>query len=82
MSSFANPARARERMSNVVDLFTDQLAGAAKTTERYVRSKPWQAVAAITLASLAAGAVVTRNVRRARRRRADTAAAASEVSGG
>lgn len=81
MSTLANATQARERVSNVVNLFTDQLADAAKTTERYVRSNPWQAIAALALASLAAGVVVTRNVRRARRYRSNSAAAASKVSG-
>jgi hypothetical protein len=68
--------------SNVVSLFADQLTGAAKSTERYVRSNPWQTAGALAVVGLAAGLALTRRTLRFRRRRADLAAAASEVSGG
>jgi glycine zipper-containing protein DUF883 len=67
--------------SNVVSLFADQLTGAAKNTERYVRSNPWQAAGALVVVGLAAGVALTRGARRFLRHRAD-AGAASEVSGG
>jgi len=68
--------------SNVVSLFADQLTGAAKTTERYVRSNPWQAAGALAVVGVAAALALVRGTRRFRRRRADPSGAASEVSGG
>ena len=68
--------------SNVVSLFADQLTGAAKSTERYVRSNPWQTAGALAVVGLAAGLALTRSTRWFRHRRADLAGAASEVSGG
>ena len=68
--------------SNVVSLFADQLTGAAKSTERYVRSNPWQTAGALAVVGLAAGVALLRGTRRIRRRRADISGAASEVSGG
>ena len=68
--------------SNVVSLFADQLTGAAKSTERYVRANPWQAAGALAVLGLAAGRALTRGALRLRRRRADLSGAASEVSGG
>jgi hypothetical protein len=68
--------------SNVVSLFADQLTGAAKSTERYVRSNPWQTAGALAVVGVAAGLALVRGARRFRRRRADLSAAASEVSGG
>ncbi len=72
--------------SNVVSLFADGLTGAAKSTERYVRSNPWQAAGALAVVGLAAGLVLSRGVllrgpRRFRRRMADHSGA-TEVSGG
>jgi len=68
--------------SNVVSLFADQLTGAAKSTERYVRSNPWQSAGALAVVGLAAGLALMRGTRRSRRRKADLSGAASEVSGG
>jgi hypothetical protein len=68
--------------SNVVSLFADQLTGAAKSTERYVRSNPWQAAGALAVMGLAAGLALVRGTRRIRRRRAGLSGAPSEVSGG
>ena len=69
--------------SKVVSLFADQLTGAAKNTERYVRSNPWQAASALAVVGLAAGLALTRATRRLRRRReADLSRAVSELSGG
>jgi hypothetical protein len=68
--------------SNVVSLFADQLTGAAKSTERYVRSNPWQTAGALAVVGLAAGLALMRGTRWFLRRRADLAAAASEVAGG
>jgi DUF883 C-terminal glycine zipper region len=68
--------------SNVVSLFADQMTGAAKSTERYVRSNPWQAAGALAVVGLAAGLALARGTRRFRRSRADLSGAASEVSGG
>ena len=72
----------RDRMSNVVSPFAEQLAGAAKNTERLVRSNPWQAVGAIAVVGLAAGILVGRGARRVRRFASDRSSASSEVSGG
>jgi hypothetical protein len=66
--------------STVVSLFTVQLTGAAKSTERYVRSNPWQAAGALAVVGLAAGLALIRGTRRFRR--ANASGAASEVSGG
>jgi ElaB/YqjD/DUF883 family membrane-anchored ribosome-binding protein len=82
MSSLAEQTVGRDRMSNVVSLFADQLTGAAKSTERYVRSNPWQAAGALAIVGLAVGLVLTRGTRRFRRRGPDFSGAASEVSGG
>jgi hypothetical protein len=68
--------------SNVVSLFADQLTGAAKSTERYVRSNPWQAAGALAVVGLAAGLALIRGARRFRHRRTNASGAASEVSGG
>jgi hypothetical protein len=68
--------------SNVVSLFADQLTGAAKSTERYVRSNPWQAAGALAVVGLAAGLALIRGTRRFRNRRLNASGAASEVSGG
>jgi ElaB/YqjD/DUF883 family membrane-anchored ribosome-binding protein len=82
MSNLAQQTVGRDRMSNVVSLFADQLTGAAKTTERYVRSNPWQAAGALAVVGLAAGLLLMRGTRRFRNGRADPSGAASEVSGG
>ncbi len=70
--------------SNVVSLFADQLTGAAKSTERYVRSNPWRTAGALAIVGVAAGLALVRGTRRFRHRRADPdpSGAASEVSGG
>jgi hypothetical protein len=68
--------------SNVVSLFADQLTGAAKSTERYVRSNPWRAAGALAVVGLAAGLALARGARRFWRRRDGPSGAASEVSGG
>jgi hypothetical protein len=68
--------------SNVVSLLADQLTDAAKSTERYVRSNPWQAAGALAVVGLAAGLALTRGTRRFRRPSADLSGAASQVSGG
>lgn len=68
--------------SNVVSLFADQLTGAAKSTERYVRSNPWQAASALAVVGLATGFALMRGTRRFQSRRADLSGIASEVSGG
>jgi hypothetical protein len=68
--------------SNVVSLFADQLTGAAKSTERYVRSNPWQSAGALAVMGLAAGLALMRGTRKFRRRGTDVSGAASEVSGG
>jgi ElaB/YqjD/DUF883 family membrane-anchored ribosome-binding protein len=81
MSSLTRATDVRDRVSNVVSLFAEQLAGAAKNTERLVRSNPWQA-AAIAVVGLAAGILVARGARRVRRSASDRSSASSEVSGG
>jgi ElaB/YqjD/DUF883 family membrane-anchored ribosome-binding protein len=82
MSSLAEQTVGQDRMSNVVSLFADQLTGAAKSTERYVRSNPWQVAGALALVGLAVGLVLTRGTQRFGRRGPDFSSAASEVSGG
>lgn len=81
MKTLADPTVVRDRVSNVVDLFTDRLAGAAKSTDGFVRSNPWQAVGSIALVGLAAGLLVARGARRMRRP-ASPEGASAEVSGG
>jgi hypothetical protein len=73
--------------SKAVGLFADQLTGAAKSTERYVRSNPWQAAGALAVVGLATGLALSHRTRRLltrpfQRRRADLSGAASEVMGG
>jgi hypothetical protein len=57
----------------------------ARATDGFVRSSPWRAAAAVALAGVAAGVLVSRGVRRARSRAApadDASDVASELSGG
>jgi hypothetical protein len=77
------------KVSHAVSSLADQLVGAAKSTDGYVRSNPWRALGAVALAGLAAGVVTTLSTRRLRRRAVDRSAAGrnsdsivSEVSGG
>jgi ElaB/YqjD/DUF883 family membrane-anchored ribosome-binding protein len=81
MKTLADQPVVRDRISNVVDLFTDRLAGAAKSTDGFVRSNPWQAVGSIALVGLAAGLLVARGARRMRKP-ASLAGSPSEVTGG
>jgi len=91
--------RARDvggRVSNVVGSLADELVsglrgwtskarGAAQTTDGFVRSSPWRAAAAIAVAGVAAGILVSRSARRAHRRAAEDAdidSTSSEVLGG
>jgi ElaB/YqjD/DUF883 family membrane-anchored ribosome-binding protein len=60
------PANLRERLSNVVELFAEQLTGAARGTGQYVRANPWQTVGAVALMAMAAGMLVGRATRRVR----------------
>ncbi|HWJ34135.1 MAG TPA: hypothetical protein VNR70_02655 [Steroidobacteraceae bacterium] len=67
--------RVSDAVSSLADQLVDGVQGwtsrarsAAKTTDGFVRSSPWQAVGAIALAGVAAGILVSRGVRRARRR--------------
>jgi ElaB/YqjD/DUF883 family membrane-anchored ribosome-binding protein len=82
------------RVSNVVGSLADHLVSgvqgwsskarsAAETTDGFVRSSPWRAAGAIAVAGLAAGILVSRSARRARRRAADANIdSTSEVLGG
>ncbi|MDB6083373.1 MAG: hypothetical protein JWN43_1254 [Gammaproteobacteria bacterium] len=64
--------------------FTSKARSAAKSTDGFVRSSPWQVMGATVLAGLAAGILVSRGVRRARRRAHDddSPELTSEVQGG
>jgi len=62
--------------------WTSKARSAAKSTDGFVRSSPWQAAGAVALAGLAAGILVSRSARRARQRVSDPNLATSEVSGG
>jgi ElaB/YqjD/DUF883 family membrane-anchored ribosome-binding protein len=70
-----------KRVSDAVSSFADQLAGSLKTTDGFVRSRPWQTAGAIALAGVAAGMLVSRRVRR-RAAKNDNHDFTSEVSGG
>ncbi len=61
-----------------------QLMGAARGTDRLVRSSPWRAVGTVALAGLAAGILVSQGAQWRRRRSASGAdqRADSEVAGG
>jgi ElaB/YqjD/DUF883 family membrane-anchored ribosome-binding protein len=85
-----NPREAGARISSAVSSLGSQLVdgvqawgtkakGAARTTDRFVRTSPWQAAGVVTVAALAA-AVVAARVRRARRAR--SAAVDDCLSGG
>jgi ElaB/YqjD/DUF883 family membrane-anchored ribosome-binding protein len=57
--------------------------GAAKTTDGFVRSSPWQVVGVVALAGIAAGFLVAQGARAARRRaRAARIDSSSEMTGG
>jgi ElaB/YqjD/DUF883 family membrane-anchored ribosome-binding protein len=84
-----------DRLSKVLNSFTGQVSdslqewrvkarAAAKSTDGYVRSRPWQAVGAIALAGVAAGVLYAVTVRQARRRgrMQDATDATSEPLGG
>jgi ElaB/YqjD/DUF883 family membrane-anchored ribosome-binding protein len=89
---------AGSHISNALGSFAGQLVDgvrdwrwkaktAARTTDGFVRSSPWQAAGAIAVAGVAAGILVSWSMRRARRRAvldADEARVdgVSEVSGG
>jgi len=68
------------RVSNAVSSLADQVAGGLKTTDGFVRTRPWQAAGAIALVGVAAGLLVSRRARRALKN-ANTEST-SEVSGG
>lgn len=61
-----------------------QLIGAARGTDRFVRSSPWRAVGTMALAGLAAGFLVSQGTRWRQRRSAAgrNSQADSEVVGG
>jgi hypothetical protein len=61
-----------------------QLVGAAKGTDRFVRSNPWRAVGTMALAGLAAGILVSKGAQYRTRREAAARGhdADSEVAGG
>jgi F0F1-type ATP synthase assembly protein I len=61
-----------------------QLVGAARGTDRFVRTSPWRAVGTMALAGLAAGFLVTQGTRWHQRRSAvgRNSRADSEVAGG
>jgi hypothetical protein len=73
-----------DQLVHGVEGWTTKARSAAKSTDGFVRSSPWQAVGVIALAGVAAGMLVSRSVRRARRRAATTAntEGSSEVLGG
>lgn len=70
-----------DRILNGMGSLADQLVGAVKGADGFVRGSPWQAVGAVALAGVAAGILVTRGVRRARNG-ALTHDSISEVTGG
>jgi ElaB/YqjD/DUF883 family membrane-anchored ribosome-binding protein len=84
-----------ERVSKALNTFTDQVTdsvqewqskarSAARSTDNFVRSSPWQVVGAVALAGLATGVLVTMSARRARQLARDgyTADATAETLGG
>jgi ElaB/YqjD/DUF883 family membrane-anchored ribosome-binding protein len=76
------------QVADGVQNWTSKAKTAARTTDGAVRSSPWQVAGAVALVGLAAGILVSRSARRARRAAheasADSASAnsSSELSGG
>jgi ElaB/YqjD/DUF883 family membrane-anchored ribosome-binding protein len=83
------------RVSSAVNALADQVVdgvqdwtskarSAARRTDGFVRSSPWQAMGAMALAAVAAGILVSRGMRRARKRAHpdDNPELTSEVLGG
>jgi len=63
--------------------WTARARSAAQSTDGFVRSSPWRAAGAIAVAGVAAGILVSRSTRRARRPAAEDAnSIPSEVLGG
>lgn len=73
-----------DQLVHGVEDWTTKARNAAKSTDGFVRSSPWQAIGVIALAGVAAGMLVSRSARRARMRAANTpnAESTSEVLGG
>jgi ElaB/YqjD/DUF883 family membrane-anchored ribosome-binding protein len=88
MSSAANQTVVRlkdfrDEIADSVQNWTSKARSAAKTTDGFVRSSPWQAVGAVALVGAAAGLVLSLGARRARQRAAaNRPDVASEMSGG
>jgi len=71
------------QIADRVQDWTSKARGAAKTTDGFVRSSPWQAAGAVAVAGLAAGFLVMRGARAARRRAsAARNDSSSEMTGG
>jgi ElaB/YqjD/DUF883 family membrane-anchored ribosome-binding protein len=64
--------------------WTSKAKSAAEATDGFVRSRPWPAVGAVALAGIAAGILLSRSARRARKRAATNGnvESTSEVLGG
>jgi ElaB/YqjD/DUF883 family membrane-anchored ribosome-binding protein len=72
------------RLADGVQDWSSKARSAAKSTNGFVRSSPWQAVGAVALVSVAAGILVSRSARRVRQRAVRDASrdSVSEISGG
>jgi len=75
---------AGKRISNAAGSVAGQVLGAAKSTNGFVHSNPWQAVGAMALAGVVAGLLVSRGARHVRRQRTthDKLRTAPGVAGG
>jgi len=72
-----------DQVADSVQQWTSKARAIAKNTDGFVRSSPWQAVGAMALAGVAAGILVSRSARRARRRAAaGNGDSPSEAAGG
>ncbi len=65
-------SRIADQLTDVAQDWSSKARAAAKSTDAFVRSSPWQALGVVALVSLAAGVLAARQARAARfRRQAD-----------
>ena len=65
-------SRIADHLTDAAQNWSSKAKGAAKSTDAYVRSSPWQAVGLVAVVGLAAGLLASRQIRQARlNRKAD-----------